>query len=228
MQIIEDAREFTGSIPQNDDISLIAIRKTSKKFLSLNKASKRNNRHRQVRSLHLPHPGPMTMQCNTKHKIQRLVCRPISTGFGTSRPGARPTSRITRNVLLAKRKRRSNMPTSLCWSVWSESSTILNLALQQQKSSVRTLRFIPEWFSCKNNSAICWPKMDCNRSRPREKHSIRTCTKQLRMNPAMNIPKRLWCAKPVAVIDLRTGCCDLRKWLFPAALQSSWLLARFY
>jgi len=27
-QIIEDVREFTGSIPQNDDITLIAIRKT--------------------------------------------------------------------------------------------------------------------------------------------------------------------------------------------------------
>jgi sigma-B regulation protein RsbU (phosphoserine phosphatase) len=28
MKIIEDVRDFTGSIPQNDDITLIAIRKT--------------------------------------------------------------------------------------------------------------------------------------------------------------------------------------------------------
>jgi serine phosphatase RsbU (regulator of sigma subunit) len=27
-KIIEDVRDFTGSVPQNDDITLIAIRKT--------------------------------------------------------------------------------------------------------------------------------------------------------------------------------------------------------
>jgi serine phosphatase RsbU (regulator of sigma subunit) len=27
-RIIEDVREFTGSVPQNDDITVIAIRKT--------------------------------------------------------------------------------------------------------------------------------------------------------------------------------------------------------
>src|SRR5438093_1490847 len=113
------------------------------------------------------------MPRKAKQKIQWLVCRPISTGFENSRRGVRPISRITRNVVLAKRKRRSNMPTSLYWSVWSELSTSLNLALQQQKSRARTLPFIPDWFSCKNNSVICWPKMDCNRSRPREKRSYR-------------------------------------------------------
>src|SRR2546430_10248376 len=104
------------------------------------------------------------MPRKAKQKIQWLVCRPISTGFENSRRGVRLISRITRNVVLAKRKRRSNMPTSLYWSGWSELSTILNLALQQQKSRARTLPFIPDWFSCKNNSVICWPKMDCNRS----------------------------------------------------------------
>src|SRR5204862_7860373 len=63
--------------------------------------------------------------------------------------------------------------------------------------------------------------MGCNQSRPKGKCSIRTCTKQLRMSRAIKCLKGLCCDRLVVVIDSKTDCCGLPKWLFPAALQTS-------
>src|SRR5207244_8291330 len=115
-RIIEDVRNFAGSHPQNDDITLIAIRKTRKRFLVARKTKRRNGRLRKNRQLD---SGPLCLGRKlTSQKIQWPACRPISTGFAISRCAVRAISRITQSVPRAERKKRSNTRTARCLSDW--------------------------------------------------------------------------------------------------------------
>src|SRR5437016_9313269 len=64
-------------------------------------------------------------------------------------------------------------------------------------------------------------KMGCNPSKPKAHHSIQTCTRRSRMRLAIKFPKGPCCARPVAVIGLKTDCFALRTLWFPAVQQTS-------
>jgi hypothetical protein len=137
-RVIEDVRNFTGSLPQNDYITLIAISKTLKSLHLPNKTKKPNDRQRHLHLLHLP------QRIEARRKTQLPACKAILTGFVISRCAVRPISRITKSALRAKKKRRSNTRIARYLSGWWQLLIILSLVWKLPKEKANSLQFILE------------------------------------------------------------------------------------